>query len=394
MTAQQSIDAMFQNVPEKKDDEPPAEVKRDRWGRPVIKQPDGSEIPYIRASTMAGMLDDKTALGDWKARKTGRGVAISPDLQAGFAAIPDIDSKEGKATANELAEQAQERAGSSVKRTLGTAIHSFTETHDKGLPVPHVPPALQTLMANYRRETAGVQWLALEQFCITDEIRTAGTADRIGVRPGQKPRIWDLKTGRVDYGQLKFAVQFAIYAHGKLYNPATGQRADYPDIDLEIGHLIHADPETGEVKVYDVDLVVGWEAAQLARRVYDLRRADVMRPTAPMPHLTAAQAGLAAQAATAAAMQATAGGVSIPQHFVVGLDKDKLTPQQLAAAATASEAEVRSKTVMQQLSACTSLEQLNAVYAANQAEWTERHSKFAEIMIGDIQKRTVVAVPR
>ena len=51
------MDEMFQN--EKRDDEPPKAIKRDRWGRPLILQPDGSSEPYIRASTMAGALDDR-----------------------------------------------------------------------------------------------------------------------------------------------------------------------------------------------------------------------------------------------------------------------------------------------------------------------------------------------
>jgi hypothetical protein len=222
---------------------------------------------------MAGTLDEKTALGEWKARMTGRGVATSPDLIAGFAAIPDIESREGKLRGNDLAEQAQERAGASTKRTLGTAIHSFTEQLDGEVDrTVYVPEPLVKVIGNYRTATADVRWLAIEMFLVQDAIKVAGTTDRIGQRPGQQPRVWDLKTGRVDYGQLKFAIQLAIYARSRAYDPRTGHRAPIPNIDLEIGHIIHADPLTAEVTVYDVDLDKGWRAAQLARTVYDWRR--------------------------------------------------------------------------------------------------------------------------
>lgn len=266
-----------------REDEAPKEVPRDRWGRPLIKQPDGKAVAYIRASTLSSALDDKTALGDWKARMTGRGVATSPDLIAGFSAIPDLESREGKKTANELAEQAQERAGSTTKRTLGTAFHSFSETYDRGRTVQHLPEALAPLMRNYVRATHGIRWLAIEQFVVVDDIRAAGTADRIGQRQDMpKPRVFDTKTGRVDYGQMKFAAQLAIYAHGRIYNAGTGERISYPAIDLEVGHVIHADPLSGEVEMYEVDLEFGWWAAQEARRVYEARkRKDIMRKMDP-----------------------------------------------------------------------------------------------------------------
>lgn len=324
------MDEMFQNAPEKRDDEPPKAVRRDRWGRPLILQPDGSSEPYIRASTMAGALDDKTALGDWKARMTGRGVAISPDLQAGFAAIPDMDSKEGKATANELAEQARERAGANRKRVMGTAIHSFTEVIDRGGTPEHVPQDLHAVLRNYMSATAGVRWLAFEQFVVVDSVRVAGTADRIGVREGELPRVWDIKTGRIDYGHLKFAVQLALYAHGQLYNPATGARRPWPQVDLSIGHILHVDPVSGEVQSYDVDLLKGWEAVQAARMVYDMRKdRDIMRPSSP--------AG--------------------------------------------------TKTIMRQLAACRTLEQLSALYKATGKQWEPKHKKFADIMAEDIKSR-------
>lgn len=343
-----SADAMFQQQPEPVKDEPPKAIPRDRWGRPLIIPPGGGKPkPYLRASTLSGVLDDKTNLGDWKARMTGKGVAISPDLIAGFAAIEDIDSKEGKDTARELAEQAQERAGSTRKRTLGTAFHSFSETVDRGKTPQHVPEALRPLLDDYRLKTRAVRWLAFEQFVVVDELEVAGTADRVGIiqRPGFKPRIWDLKSGRVDYGQMKFGIQLAAYAHGKLYNPTTGDRMPWPEMDLEVGHIIHVDPVTNRAQIYDVDLVKGWEDAKLARTVYDRRKdKTIMKPST---------LDLTGQ-------------------------EEPLGPR--------LQRETRERTTMQRMAACTTMEELTALYNETGHKWGEKERKFANYMADDIRK--------
>jgi hypothetical protein len=52
-------------------DKPSSDIKRDRWGRPLITPPDGGKpVPYTRVSTLAKALDDKTALMRWKQRQT------------------------------------------------------------------------------------------------------------------------------------------------------------------------------------------------------------------------------------------------------------------------------------------------------------------------------------
>ena len=277
-------DQMFTAAP-KKVDEPPSLVKRDQYGRPRIKQPSGGEVSYVRASSLASVMDDMTPLGDWKARMTGRGVAISPDLSAGFATIADMESSEGKKQANELARTAQDRAGSTVKRTLGTAFHALTEAYDKGEPIGHVPDSLRPLLQDYAKKMSGMEWVAFEQFVVVDELKVAGSLDRLGRAPGwAKPRVLDIKTGRVDYGQMKFAIQLAVYAHGMVYDPDTGARTSQ-DVDLETGVILHADPATGIVTPYEVNLAWGWEAAKMAVKVRELRaeQRKIMRPATMAP---------------------------------------------------------------------------------------------------------------
>lgn len=354
---------------EKKEDEAPKAIPRDRWKRPlIIPRGGGKPEPYIRVSALAGTLDEKTALGDWRARMTGLGVARSKDLITAFGSIQDIDDPEQKKTANELAEQAQERAKSSAKRIMGTGFHTITETHDKGQTPTFIPDALQDLYADYVRKTANVTWRAIEQFVVVDGVKAAGTADRVGQRPGEKPRVWDVKTGRVDYGQLKFAVQLACYARGQFYNPANGERREWPEIDLEVGYILHADPHTGTVTPYEVDLVAGWEAAKVARHVYGLRKAKVMREVsfdAPAPARTQS--------------------IASPEVIRSALEQP-LSPHQ-GEILRESLRVGPPKTINQHLAACTSLDQLTAIYNETGGSWGAKERNFADYMASYIQSQ-------
>ena len=57
------------------------EVPRDRYGRPMIVPPKGGKpVPYTRTTTVAGSLDDGTALVAWKLRMAAAGLTLRPDL--------------------------------------------------------------------------------------------------------------------------------------------------------------------------------------------------------------------------------------------------------------------------------------------------------------------------
>lgn len=283
------------------------EVRRDQYDRPLILAPDGmSESPYTRASTLAKTLDDNTALGEWKARMTAKGVATNPDLIASYAALDvefkareiaevqdmieeagdaaalrerldelKLEAKAERKRARELQEMAMERAGSSRRRELGTALHRFTELHDKGTPAPYVPEDLRKTLDAYVRATSHIQWVAYEKFLVNDELKAAGTADRFGVAStgDGRARVYDVKTGRVDYGALSFAIQLAVYAGGVEYDPRTYQRTPLPfEVDMETGVIIHLDPIAQTCNLYEVDIKVGRRAAHAANFVREWRK--------------------------------------------------------------------------------------------------------------------------
>lgn len=271
----------------KRAETPTTEVQRDRWGRPLIVPAEGGDpVPYTRVSTLAKALDDLSQLMLWKQRKTLEGVLRRPDLLTRASGAlsngdPDTDWPTKRAL-NDVCAEACEAAGASKGSSAGTGFHSLTEAIDRGEEPLFVPPADAARLDAYRKATEGYTALDAEVFVVCDELRAAGSFDRLWFTPDGRVVVGDLKTGKSekDY-PLATAMQIATYAHGHRYNPATGERRVLDEhLDLTTGLLIHM-PPSGGCEVIPLDLVKGWEAAQLAARVHhEVRRwkaADLIR---------------------------------------------------------------------------------------------------------------------
>lgn len=241
---------------------PAPEVTRDRYGRPLIVPPDGGKpVAYTRATTIADTIDDRYNLELWKCRQTALGLADREDLLLGVAAHRD-DKKQ----LNKLVASAIEAAKSSAGATTGTALHALSELVDAGRELPVLPDTALADLAAYREATAALSVQAVEQFVVLDDVRVAGTADRIVEHQGRR-YIADLKTGRsVSYAMGSIAQQLAIYAHGEAYDVATGQRSPL-DVDQEWAIVVHLPAGTGECVLHWVNIAHGWEAVQLSMRV-------------------------------------------------------------------------------------------------------------------------------
>jgi hypothetical protein len=234
-----------------------AEMKRDRWGRPYIVPPGGGKpVAYTRVTTLAKTLEEQSALAAWKQRMTLVGVTLQPHIALAAAAARDDKNK-----LNDLAEQALAAAQAGAKAEIGTALHKLTEKLDQGEDIGPIPAGYQADLDAYQAATAGICWVAIEQFLVVDDLQVAGTADGIGVLPDGRTVIADKKTGSIEYAGLSIAAQLACYAHGQAYDIATGQRTPI-DVDQTLGVIIHMPAGSGECHLYDVDLVKGWEAAQ------------------------------------------------------------------------------------------------------------------------------------
>ena len=82
--------------------------------------------------------------------------------------------------------------------------------------------------------------------------------------------IFDLKTGSIDYGIGKIAMQLAVYAHSAIYNVDTHERTAH-NADKTIGIIAHLPAGSGTCELIEVDLVAGWDAVQLAKEVREWR---------------------------------------------------------------------------------------------------------------------------
>lgn len=237
------------------------EVPRDRYGRPMIVPPKGGKpVPYTRTTTVAGSLDDGTALVAWKLRMAATGLTLRNDLLLSAAAYRD-----NKLEMDKLVEDAMEAAGATKQANIGTALHALTEKLDRGEDLGVIPDDYVADIQAYAETTKHFTNINIEQFCVLDKHKIAGTPDRIVEYKGER-FISDLKTGSISYPS-KIAMQLAVYAHGLPYDPATATRGSWGDINTEKGIIVHLPAGSGQCTLHFVDLVHGWKGIELAMKV-------------------------------------------------------------------------------------------------------------------------------
>jgi hypothetical protein len=268
-------------------------VRRDQWGRPKILQADGiTRIGYNRASSFGGQIDDKTNVEKWAKRQVVRGLAMDPTLLGRVPRRllfdPWLDqNQDEKKILDSLVEQAQDIAGSNLKSALGTEIHLATELVDKGDSLEDalrdVPEGRRKLLIErgnaYHKATReyGFRHDLIEQFGVQDEVKVAGTIDRLSYVPfwPAHPRcVVDVKTSSsLDFAGITFAVQLATYAHMDDYDPVTETRSPREGVDPDRALIIHVDRNYGgHVTFAEVNIERGWAHAHLARQIIDARR--------------------------------------------------------------------------------------------------------------------------
>lgn len=254
---------------------PTAAIRRDRYGRYLIPDPDtGRERPWTRATTLAGTLADRYGLEQWDQRNLALGLAARHDLYLRVASC----TPEDKGELNKIVAEAKEAAKSKAGANIGTALHRFTERIDIGEPVSPPPPYDRDIDAYTGAMTAaGVTIVPgwLERILVLPDLGIAGTCDRLCQSPAWPlPQIADLKTGKdvVRYGMVEIALQLALYAHATYWwHPETGHHP-MPDVDRRHALVMHLPAGQGACTLYQVDIAAGWEAVQLAVAVREWRK--------------------------------------------------------------------------------------------------------------------------
>lgn len=263
---------------------PKRDFDRDGRKRPRIKGLDGTTRSYARVTTFIDCLEDKKSLNDWDKRMVLIGALDGTVAQRNSLAkaVKAAAAVEDKNTLNDLAEDCKTRARASEKATDGTATHTLTELLDSGRPLPDgLDPETLADLGAYQQGTVGLKALGIEEKVVNDTYQTAGTYDRtFQVQPGFGWPDWlvgrvvvgDLKTGRVDYGLAKMAMQLGLYANSVRYDPDTHER-EALGADLGIGLILHLPAGEARLDVYALDIQFGYMAVDLAHRVRLFRNA-------------------------------------------------------------------------------------------------------------------------
>lgn len=254
-------------------------IARDRWGRPLINPPDGGDpVPYTRVSTLAKAIDKGEALTRWKLRMTAVGLARRPDLLT----LVQASREDDRSTLDDACEQALAAAKSQAAANTGTALHTLTERMDGGenLDEMVVADPIRADLRAYQQRMAGVKVVSAETFVVVDEIRAAGTFDRLVEIDGHT-YIADIKTGQHEPRYPHAAtIQCAIYSRGVGYLP-NGRRTirlgDY-GVDQDRAVLIHLPAGKAQCDLYWLDIAAGWEMALTATRVREWHSSKPLQP--------------------------------------------------------------------------------------------------------------------
>lgn len=259
------------------------QIKRDQWGRPLIPHPKTGKVQaWTRATTLASTISDRFALEQWAQRHIVRGFALNETLMLRAAA-----AGEDKTALQHVAQAALDAAQSSEAAAIGTALHTITERLDAGEAVD-VPESFRPDVEAYQRALADAELTVergwIERFVVTPEVEAAGTADRLYVSTAgvALPMIGDLKTGAnaIKFGMLEIAAQLAIYSRASHWWDGEKLHA-MPPVDQAAGIVAHMPARGGECTLYVVDLMRGWQIAQLCYEARKWRKADKLAQ--PMP---------------------------------------------------------------------------------------------------------------
>ena len=249
----------------------------------------GKWVRYSRPSGWGSDLDDEAALTLWRIDRAMDGVASSPALAAKVAVARD--RKDGR---KELRDEAIHLGRGEEASDMGTALHAMTarlEAND-GWKAPE-PYASDLACYLAMIDAAGLESVGIEVHLCNDEMRAAGTADRLyratrelilpdGFRAETGTYfIGDIKTGkRLDYSLPGYVIQLALYCDSVQYDVVTNERTPMPDrLHLRWGVLVHLPAGQARCELSWADLDIGREGAQIVRQVRAWRnRKDFHQP--------------------------------------------------------------------------------------------------------------------
>ena len=240
-----------------------------------------------RATTVAHALDDQAGLDRWKTRQVARGMVElyreSPEALEESLSQVDLfsESRDINKDLDRLVLDAQDRAGSSYGSELGTTIHAWTEAVERdGVAVEDVPREVRAYIQAYVHALAdaGITTVPgmVERIVVNDQWETAGTFDRVYRLADGSLAIGDVKTSKVsslNYSWLSWATQLAIYAGADRMLTLDGSGyEDLPPVRQDLAVVAHIpSDQPGHASLITVDLEAGRQALEVAAQVRHLR---------------------------------------------------------------------------------------------------------------------------
>ena len=221
--------------PIEREDDPPADVPRDQWDRPLIVLPDGSDIvAYVRASKYGKLIEDYYTLHRWDERNIVWGMSRGRHLVVRAQSVREQTGREAVATLQDIAERAKLLAGADAGALTGTGLHKLSERRDAGEDLSYLDPMTMACLDAYAELLTPFEILASETFVVCDALHGAGSFDRVVrlrfpirwpdgiVWPAGMIVVIDVKTGKISsmpYWACDFSCQQLIYATGVPYLP-------------------------------------------------------------------------------------------------------------------------------------------------------------------------------
>lgn len=254
-------------------------VPRLKNGRPQIWLPDHSKlVSYTRTSNFAKTLEDGGSLTDWKLARMATGIARDPGVLSHLDGrlYPSSGQYEVRQPhRDEFIAACLEAGGANDAARWGTALHGLTELWDEErYEIPGIDPDLADGLAAYKRllDESGMIPLAIEGFVVQDDLKCAGSYDRLYLLPDGRIVVGDIKTAPAIHQPSRFTapmIQMAVYAHSMHYDPRDGSRHPlvYADsdivttVDQSLGVVVQISRDRTLDQLLWADLNRGWSLA-------------------------------------------------------------------------------------------------------------------------------------
>ena len=245
------------------------------------------EKTYKRVTSYIDVLEDKSFVQAWSERMVLIGIAEDTGFLRGVLDY-DPETKDGKDALNRRAQAAKDLGGANRKSDKGTHLHDLSEAVDRHEALPE--GLSEDDIADMDAYSAGThpffKIVHMEELVVNEQLGVAGTPDRVSQWCGEGDLIapdgeiilpdeliiTDLKTGRVDFGALKMAMQLSIYSKSKLNVKGSHVRLDMPNVNQKWGIIMHLAAGSGVLNLYWADLTLGWEAVGVAEDVHAMRK--------------------------------------------------------------------------------------------------------------------------